>query len=93
MCASHPTEAANDDETEEHKGHPAHVDGGASEMREEQPTNDTTDNVASSERDVEVEGLKLTKPCALEEDDRVLEDCVTAENLGGPDDAVLCVTV
>lgn len=58
-------------------------------MREEEPADDPTDDVARGERDVEVEGLDLGEAGGLEEDDRVAENGVAAEDLGGPDDAVL----
>lgn len=58
-------------------------------MREKEPTDDTADDVAGRERDVDVEGLELSEAGRLQEDNRVTKDSVTAEDLSGPDDAVL----
>jgi len=58
-------------------------------VREEEPADDAADDVACREGDVDVEGLGLAEAGGLEEDDRVAEDGVAAEDLGGPDDAVL----
>ncbi len=46
--------------------------------------------VARRQGDVDVEGLQLGEAGGLEEDDGIAEDGIAAEDLGRPDDAVLC---
>ena len=58
-------------------------------MRKEEPADDATDYVAGGEGDVEVEGLDLGESSGLEEDNGVAENGVAAEDLRGPDNAVL----
>lgn len=82
-------EPADDQQADEHEGQADHVDGGTAVVREEEPADDAADDVAGGEGDVDVEGLDLAEAGGLEEDDRVAEDSVAAENLGGPDDTVL----
>ena len=59
-------------------------------MREKEPANNTTDDVASRKRDIDVKSLELGKARSFEKDNRVAEDGVPAEDLGGPDNAILC---
>ena len=58
-------------------------------MREQKPANDAADNVACRKRNIDVERLEFRKARSFEKDDRVAKDGVAAEDLGGPDDAVL----
>jgi hypothetical protein len=46
LSPSRPSETTNRNKTEEHEGETRHVDGGSAEVREEQPTDDTADDVA-----------------------------------------------
>lgn len=80
---------ANDHHTSKHERQPAHVDGCASEVREEKPADDAADDVACGKGDVDIEGLQLRKPSRFEKNDRVPEDGIAAEGLSRPDDAIL----
>jgi hypothetical protein len=84
-----PTETSYRDEAEEHERQATHIDGRSADMREKKPADDTADNVACRKGDVDVKRLDLRKPCRFEKDNRVAEEGVAAEDLGGPDDAVL----
>ncbi len=58
-------------------------------MREQEPADDATNDVASRQGNVDIECLKLRKARIFQEDDRVSKDRIATEDLSGPDDAVL----
>jgi hypothetical protein len=58
-------------------------------VREQKPANDAADNVACGKGNVDVKRLEFRKARRFEKDDRVAEDGIAAEDLGGPNDAVL----
>lgn len=86
MCEAKTTDH---DETNEHEGHAGHVDSRSADMREKEPTDNTTDDVACREGDVHVEGLKLGEACCFEEGNGVAEDGIATQDLGCPDDTIL----
>ena len=79
----------DDDVADEEERKPKNVESRSSNMREKEPAEDTTDDVASGKRDVEVERLDFGETSCLEEDDGVGDQGVAAEDLSGPDDTVL----
>lgn len=58
-------------------------------MWEQKPANYATDNIACGKGDVDVERLDFRKPRRPEKNDRVAKNGIAAENLGGPNYAVL----
>ena len=58
-------------------------------MGEQEPTNDSADDITGRERDVDIEGLDFGKASSLEEDNGVAENRITAKDLCGPNNTVL----
>lgn len=46
LSAARPAKATNGQETEEHESHARHVNGGAAKVREEEPTDNSANDVA-----------------------------------------------
>jgi hypothetical protein len=62
-------------------------------VREDKPTNNTADNITRRKRNVDIEGLKFTEPCSLEEDNGESEEGISTENLSCPYNTVLFKTL
>ncbi len=58
-------------------------------MREEQPADDTTDDITCGESDVDIESLESGKAGGFKKHDGVAKNGIAAEDLSCPDDAVL----
>lgn len=58
-------------------------------MGKQKPADNTADDVARRQRDVDVESLDFREPGLLKEQHRVTEDGITAQDLCGPNDTVL----
>ena len=58
-------------------------------MGEQEPTDNASYDVASGQRNVDVEGLKFRETRLLEEFHGVAEDGIATQNLSRPDNAIL----
>ena len=67
----------------------SHIDCRSANMWEEEPADDAANDIACRQRNVDVKGLELAEACPFQKDDRVPEDCIAAENLSRPNNAVL----
>jgi hypothetical protein len=56
---------------------------------ENQPANDTADDIARRKRDVDIKGLEFRETCSLEEDNGVSKEGISAKDLGRPYNTVL----
>lgn len=92
VLAGAETKTTNRDKTEEHEAQSAHVDGCSTKAREQEPTDDSTDDVASRQCNVQVECCDRNKTCGFEEDDTVAKDCIPTEDLSSPDNTVLLLS-
>lgn len=81
--------ATNNEVRKEEKCQTAHVESCSSKVREEEPGDNTADDVASGQRDVEVQRSNLGESCGLKEGDSISDESVATENLSSPDDTVL----
>ena len=88
-----PAETTNRNQAEEHEGEPAHVDCGSAKMWKQEPANYATNDIASGQRYIDIEGLEFGEASSFEKDHRVTQDGVTAEDLSSPDDAVLNIGI
>lgn len=83
------SKSSNDNEAAEHEGTPAHVDCSPTDVRKHEPAHHAADDVASRERNIQVERLLLRPSCRLEEHDDKAEKRVAAENLCCPYHSIL----
>ena len=84
-----PPKATDRNQAEEHESHPDHIYRRSAEMGEQEPTDNASYDVASGQRNVDVEGLKFRETRLLEEFHGVAEDGIATQNLSGPDNAIL----
>ena len=54
-----PAETTNRNQAEEHEGEPAHVDCGSAEMWKQEPAYYATNDIASGQRYIDIEGLEF----------------------------------
>lgn len=55
--AARKSKTTNDDQDDEHDCHTAHINSCSTKVREQEPTDDTPDDVARGQGDVDVKGL------------------------------------
>ena len=89
MLAGAEAKATNCDKTEKHECQSSHVYSRSAKSGEQEPTDDTADDVASGKRDIEVERCDGIEACGFQENYAVAQDRITAENLSCPNDTVL----
>ena len=93
MLVSRPTETTDRDETEEHECQTAHIDRRSADMWEQEPTDDSTNDIASRKRNVHVECLKFREAGRFEKFHRKPKDGITTKNLSSPYNAILRAAV
>jgi hypothetical protein len=93
VLAGTAAQTANGNKTEEHECQSTHVYGRSTDAGEQEPTDDSTNDVASGKRDVEVERRDGSKTCSFQENHTIAQDRITAENLSCPNDTILCLSV
>jgi hypothetical protein len=81
------------EKTEEHECQSTHVHGHSPNVGEQEPTNDSTNDVASGKRDVEVERCDRSKTCSFQRYHAVAQDRITAEDLSCPNATVLRLSI
>lgn len=82
-------ESTNDEVAAEDEQQATHIESRSTKVGEQEPADDTTDDIASRQGDVEVEGLNLRPARGLEEGNGISHQSIAAHDLGDPDNAIL----
>lgn len=93
VLAGAAAKTADREKTEEHERQSTHVDGRSADVGEQEPADNSTGDVASGKRDVEVERCDGSKTCSFQKYHAVSQDRITAEDLSCPNDTVLRLSI